>query len=333
MQSYAAPAPSESLFNTQTGVLALTFCAVFLLVAALYSLVISHAVQRRQIHRRLDVEGGGGKLATRDDLMRARRQRSLSTDGYYLVPFFPLNELVLQSGTTVGIYGVVFMMVSLGAASFIFMIALQAGLWLSLLAAVIAGLLFPVSVLRSMRKARQKKFEEQLPDALDGLVRSLRAGHAIPIAIAGVGRQMADPLGGEFALTSAELTYGLDLETAMGNLRSRVGQPDLGLIVLAVSIQSKTGGNLTEVLTNLAKIIRERFKLRMKAKALSAEGRLSAVMLSILPAALFGILWLISPNYYAEIWNHAVVKPILAGSIVWLMIGNFIMYRMVRLHV
>jgi tight adherence protein B len=330
MHSYAAPAPSESLFNTQTGVLALTFCAVFLLVAALYSLVSSHAVQSRQIHRRLDVEGGGGKLAPRDDLMRARRQRSLSIDGYYLVPFFPLNELVLQSGTTVGIYGVVFMMASLGAASFIFMMALQAAVvscWRPSSPACCSG---QRAALHAQGAAEE--IEEQLPTRLTGWCGRCGPGMPSPRHCR-CRRQMADPLGGEFALTSAELTYGLDLETAMGNLLSRVGQPDLGLIVLAVSIQSKTGGNLTEVLTNLAKIIRERFKLRMKAKALSAEGRLSAVMLSILPGALFGILWLISPNYYAEIWNHAVVKPILAGSIVWLMIGNFIMYRMVRLHV
>jgi tight adherence protein B len=330
-----APPPipqPESFLSTQTGVLLLTFCAVFLGVAALYSIVIGRAMHRRTIFRRLDLDAAN-KVSSRDDMVRALLQRSLTKEGQYIVPFLPLNQLVLQSGTTVSIYAIIFMMIALGVTACIFMLAMQVSLWLCLLAGIAAGILFPLSVLRSMRHARQKKFEEQLPDALDSLVRSLRAGHAIPIAIASVGKQMADPLGGEFSLTAAELTYGLELETSMVNLRSRVGQPDLGLIVLAVSIQSKTGGNLTEILGNLSKIIRERFKLRLKAKALSAEGRMSAIVLSLLPPALFGIFWIISPGYYSEVWHHEIVKPLLAGCVVWLLIGNYIMYRMVRMTV
>src|SRR5262249_28587537 len=158
---------------------------------------------------------------------------------------------------------------------------------------------------------RQMKFEEQLPDAIDVLVRSLKAGHALPAAIAAAGKHMPDPIGGELSLTAAEVSYGLDLETAMINLRSRVGQAGLALIVLAVSVQSKTGGNLAEVLTNLSKIIRERFKLRRKAYALAAEGRFSAILLSILPIALFGLLRFISPSYYGDIAGNEFVKPVL----------------------
>ncbi len=184
-----------------------------------------------------------------------------------------------------------------------------------------------------LRTSRQRKFEEQLPEAIDILVRGLRAGHAIPFAISTVGRQMSQPIGGEFGITGGELTYGLDLETAMINLRSRVGQADLSLLVLAVSIQAKMGGNLAEILTNLARVIRERFKLRRKARALSAEGRYSAMLLSILPIALFGILWLIAPSYYGQVWDEWFVKPALGLTLLWMMFGNFVMYRMVKFSV
>ncbi len=129
------------------------------------------------------------------------------------------------------------------------------------------------------------------------------------------------------------MTYGLDLETAMVNLSARVGQPDLALIVLAVSVQSKTGGNLAEILGNLARVVRERLKLRRRAHALSAEGRFSAILLSVLPIALFGVLRLIAPNYYGDIWGNPFVKPVLAGAVTWMLIGDYVMYRMVRIRI
>jgi tight adherence protein B len=102
------------------------------------------------------------------------------------------------------------------------------------------------------------------------------------------------------------------------------------LLVLAVSIQSKLGGNLAEILSNLSGVIRGRFKLRRKARALSAEGRFSAVALSLLPIILFAVLWVISPGYYGQVWHEPVVKIGLALALLWLLIGNIIMYRMVR---
>jgi tight adherence protein B len=112
-----------------------------------------------------------------------------------------------------------------------------------------------------------------------------------------------------------------------------VGQPDLTLVVLAVSIQSKTGGNLAEILSNLSRVVRERLKLRRRAKALSAEGRFSAILLSILPIALFGVLRLISPSYYGDVWATPYVKPVLVGAIVWMLIGDYVLYRMARIRI
>jgi tight adherence protein B len=119
----------------------------------------------------------------------------------------------------------------------------------------------------------------------------------------------------------------------MVNLHSRVGQADLGLLSLAVSIQSKTGGNLAEILTTMSRVIRSRLRLRRKARALASEARVSAYILSALPILLFGILWLISPGYYGEIWSNVYAKYVLTGAVFWMLLGDYIMYRMARIRV
>lgn len=309
----------------------LVFVAVLLAVSAIYLLVSSQRLHRKQVSRRL----ANTRVApnTHSELARVRRDRSLTAEGNYTLPIISLNQLILQSGVTVGIHGILFTMLFLFAGAFVSATALFADRLIAVVIGVVVGLGVPLLFLKSLRDARRRKFEELLPDAIDVFVRGLRAGHAIPVAISTVGKQMPEPVGGEFALTAAELTYGLDLETAMVNLRSRVGQSDLSLIVLAVSIQAKLGGNLAEILGKLSHVIRERFKLRRKAKALSAEGRYSALFLSIMPVLLFGILWVISPTYYGQVWNEPIVKPILGASVAWMMIGNIIMYRMVRFSI
>jgi tight adherence protein B len=315
------PLPADQLIPV------LVFVAVLLGVNGAGLLIASYSSYRRGVNRRLV---GADFDTTRKELMNIRRERSLSPDGHYAMSAIPLNKLILQSGITVGFFGVLASMVCLFAGAYLIVFAVQKDHLVSFAAAVLVGIGLPLVVLQALRDRRQRRFEEQLPEAIDILVRSLRAGHAIPVAINTVAQQMPDPVGSEFALTASELTYGLDLETALINLRSRVGQIDLGLLVLAVSIQSKMGGNLAEILSNLARVIRVRFRLRRKAKALSAEGRFSAVALTVIPFVVFGILLFIVPSYYGAVWKNPIVKPILVGCLFWMMIGNMIMYRMVR---
>jgi tight adherence protein B len=309
----------------------LVFVAVLLAATVTFLGLSAQRARRQSMSRRLT--DFGAVEANQGELMRIRHGRSLSPDGHYSLPFISLNQLILQSGVTVGVQGILFAMAFLTAGAYFVVSIVQASPTVSVLAALTAGIGLPVMVLRMLRTGRQRKFESQLPDAIDVLVRGLKAGHAIPAAIATVGRQMPNPIGGEFSITGSELTYGLDLETAMVNLRTRVGQADLSLLVLAVSIQSKMGGNLVEILGNLSRVIRERFKLRRKARALSAEGRYSAMFLSAMPIALFGVLWLLAPSYYGDIWKEWFVKPVLGGAILWMLLGNFVMYRMVKFGV
>jgi tight adherence protein B len=318
-------------FSSDQLALILVFVAVLLGVNAIGFALASYRSHRRGMERRLS--SLESDVPSRTELEDIRRERSLSEDGSYTMSAISLNQLILQSGVTVGRFQILAGMVCLFVASYLIVFTLEKDHLLAFVAAMAIGLGAPYFILKSMRDRRPQRFEEQLPDAIDVMVRSLRAGHSIPVAINTVARQMSDPIGGEFAIAAGELTYGLDLETTLVNLRIRVGQPDLGLVVVAVSIQAKMGGNLAEILSNLSQLIRGRFRLRRKAKALSAEGRFSALALTILPFVLFGVLWIIAPTYYGQVWNLPVVKTALGICLVWMTIGNIVMHKMVRFSI
>ena len=144
------------------------------------------------------------------------------------------------------------------------------------------------------------------------IVRSLRAGHPVPIAITMVAREMTDPIGSEFGIVADEITYGADLETAMRNLYFRIGQDDLPLFVTAVAIQGSTGGNLGEILREPVRASSaQRFKMRRKIRALASEGRASALILSSLPIAMFLIIQVVAPDFYASVWHEDITKTAL----------------------
>jgi len=313
-------------------VVALAFASVFAFIFGSYIALSMRASSRRNIESRLQGTKST-QIESQEELVRIRRSRSLTGEGNFLLPLHWLNELLLQSGTKLGLPGLALW--ASGGSAAVFFGAELGGLelWAGLVLALLAGLLSPIVILKVKRASRVAKFEDQLPDAIDVLVRGLRAGHSLTGAIAAVGRHVPDPVGSEFSLTAAEVTYGLDIETAMMNLRSRVGQADLALVVLAVSVQSKSGGNLTEVLSNLSWIIRQRGKLRRKAQALAAEGRFSAIMLSVMPVVLFAFLWVIVPHFYGDMLDRPYVKHILWGSVAWMLFGDYVMYRMVKLKV
>jgi tight adherence protein B len=300
-------------------------------VEGLYLLFFAGGSYRKNVNRRLKL------LKNQPDreniLIQLRRERGLSNAGGYSSGIESFNRLVMQSGLTMGMKKLLIIIVLAMIASFALGIMLRGDLIEALGIAVFFGVLFPYLVLRFIRKRRQKAFGAQFADALDMIVRSLRAGHPTPIALALVAREMRDPIGSEFGIVVDEITYGADLETALRNLYVRIGQDDLPLFVTAVAIQSATGGNLGEILANLSAVIRERFKMRRKIRALASEARASAIILSSLPIAMFIIINLISPNFYGSIWDEALTKQVLGTAISWMLIGNFIMYRMVNFKI
>jgi tight adherence protein B len=305
--------------------------AAGLFVEGIYLLCFSGRSYRKNINRRLRlVDDQPSREAA---LVQLRRERGLNADGDYRLPLVALNRLILQSGLPLGI-GKLAVYVAVGAvAAFGAVIAVWGAVFGALAAALFCGTLLPLLVLKFLRSRRQKTFAAQFPDALDIIVRSLRAGHPVPIAISMVAREMPDPIGSEFGIVSDEITYGSDLETGMRNLYFRLGQDDLPLFVTAVAIQGSTGGNLGEILQNLSAVIRERFKMRRKIRSLAAEGRASALILSSLPIMMFLIVQIITPEFYSSVWGYDITKVVLAIAGGWMMVGNFIMYRMVNFRI
>src|SRR5258708_22764575 len=253
---------------------ALVAASAGLFAEGFYLLCFTGATYRNNVNRRLKL------LKDQPDreniLIQLRRERGLTISGNYSLKSVNFNQLVLQSGLTVGI-GRLAGFVAIGAlVAFVAAVIVRGSVIQALLIALFCGLVLPILVLRFLRNRRQKAFGAQFPDGLDMIVRSLRAGHPVPVAISMVAREMRDPIGSELGIVADEITYGADLESGLRNLYFRVGQDDLPLFVTAVAIQGTTGGNLGEILQNLSTVIRERFKMRRKIRALAAEARASA---------------------------------------------------------
>jgi tight adherence protein B len=305
--------------------------SVGLFVEGLYLLFFSGASYRNNVNRRLKLLKD--EPNRENILVQLRRERGLTSAGNYKIGLEWFNRLVLQSGLTVGIGKLVMVIVIGGVTAFGVTMVLRGDMGQAALAGLFCSTILPYLTLRILRGRRQKRFGAQFPDSLDIIVRSLRAGHPVPVAITMVAREMPDPIGSEFGIVVDEITYGADLETALRNLYVRIGQDDLPLFVTAVAIQGSTGGNLGEILENLSKVIRERFKMRRKIRSLAAEGRASAMILSSLPIGMFLVIQLVSPDFYAGVWQEDITKQALAAAGTWMGIGNFIMYRLVNFRI
>ncbi len=304
--------------------------AVLAAVDAIYNLTFQSTDYRNQINRRLRViEHSHNREQAIADL---RIERGLSRDGALSLSFVWLNRLIVQSGMTRPRWQIAAV---IGVAT---ALAFTLGfLWFNTFMAIgfalFAAVPFPLFALIYLRNRRRSKFTDQFAETIDIIVRSLRAGHPVPVAIKMAAREMPDPIGSEFGMVEDEVTYGLDLESAVRHLHDRVGQEDLPLFIASVAIQMSSGGNLTEILESLSEVVRLRAKMRRKIKALSAEGRMSALILSATPILLFLIVNGMTPDFYGKNWDHPWMTTGLTMAGVWMMIGNFIMHRMIRFRI
>lgn len=266
-----------------------------------------------------------------ETLQAILKERGLDADGNFAFGAIWLNRLYTQSGWSGSpvLFALVFVM-----AGAVLAVAAKLIIGLSLVVVLgiagFVGFILPLLVLRWSRNKRMAIFGKQLPNALDIIVRSLKAGHPAPIAIALVGREMPDPIGTEFGIVSDEISFGLNLQTAVKKLAERVGFEGLQLLAVSISIQAETGGNLTEILANLSTVLRERQKLKLKIRSLSAEGRLSALLISFFPFVMFGLLLIIAPEFYGDVWGDPIILPVFVIFGAWALLGDFIMYRMVN---
>ena len=191
----------------------------------------------------------------------------------------------------------------------------------------------PMMVIGRIAAGRRKKLVEQFPIALDVFVRGLRAGHPVASALELVTTEMGDPIGSEFGLVLDEVTYGAELRDALQSMADRCGVEDMHMFVVSLSIQAETGGNLAEILDNLAKVIRERAAMLMKVRALSSEGRMTALILTLLPVVSFIGLFIMSPRFYLDVADDPAFIPGFGALLVGFGIGVFWIRKLIDLKV
>lgn len=202
----------------------------------------------------------------------------------------------------------------------------------SLLAGVVLGM-SPLGFVLFKRSKRFGNFEQGLPEALDLMVSSLRAGHSLIAAMGLVGRECPDPVGGEFKICFEEQNYGLELKNALDNLTDRVPLQDIRIVATAITIQKESGGNLAEVLDKTAYVIRERFRLKRNIQTHTAQGRLTGWILTLLPVALGAAIYAINPTMMSILWTRDIGIKLLWASAGMTVVGGLIIRKIVNMEV
>jgi tight adherence protein B len=193
--------------------------------------------------------------------------------------------------------------------------------------------LVPLLYVSYKKQQRLRKFVSQLPEALDLIARALRAGHTFQVGLKMVGEEFADPLGTEFDKTLAEINFGAGVPEALKNLARRVDCPDLHFFVVAILIQRETGGNLAEIAENIAQLIRKRFELQDRVRALAAEGKLSAIILFALPFFLALAISVMNPNYLGVLFTDPIGLRMVGFAAFIMVIGAIVIKKMIHIKV
>lgn len=293
--------------------------------------VLKHATRRVGFaNARMRLIDGEGSSALA--LARMRRRRGLDEDGTLRAQLARLRLLILHSGMNVPLWAVLVAMPIVSVVS-------AGGAWLwkgsppLALAGALVGFLAPIGLLMFKAKKRRDKAVAQLPDALDVVIRSLGAGHPVPVALGLVAREMPDPIGSEFGTASDEVSFGSGVATAIGRMAERVDHEDFYLFAAMIRLQERTGGNLAELLRANADTIRARQTMRLRIKAASAEGRMGAMILNLTPIAILMGVTAMAPDFYGDVEGHPWITPTFVAVTVWMLIGNLVIRRMVNFRV
>jgi tight adherence protein B len=311
--------------NDLSIIIMLVFLAASFAIYGFYWVFIFNRREQRVINRRLEL---GRQLRNPTAVLATLRdERGIRNVGNPRLR--QLSDWLTQTGTDMS--GKTFV-AAFAAVCVVLAFAMSpvVGFLGAICLAVVAAAAVGVLYLMRLRSRRIAAFGEQLPDAIDIIVRGVRVGLPFTSAVALVAREMPDPVGTEFGMLADEIGFGLDIRSALDNLYRRVGQPDLLFLTVSVGIQARTGGNLGEILSRLSHLMRSRANMRLKIRALSAEGRASAVTLSAFPFVLLFLVNLISPSYYGAIRSNPIVEPAIYLGLFLLIVGNLIMYRMVN---
>lgn len=289
----------------------------------------------QRLARRLRAMSAGEHGAETISLIRQRSYAELSVIERSLMRLprvHQVDRLMQQAGSTQTVPHFIMLTAILAFAGLLIAIVLHWPLIVGIFLALAAGI-YPFIRLLLLRRKRLRMFEEQLPGALDLIARALRAGHAFSGGLDMVGQEANEPIAGEFRTTFDEINFGVPLNEALMNMVTRVPIIDLRYFVIAVLLQRDTGGNLAELLDNLSSLIRARFKLLGTVRALSAEGRLSAWILSLLPLVAASVLFLIRPELMSVLWKDPAGPMLITSAFVMMVLGSLWMRRIIKIRV
>jgi len=319
----------------------LLLAAVFVFTTAIVVMVYlgwteGRFAEKRRVKRRLFYISAGGKHG-KEKLVKYR-ESVLKDIGAYerfifsLPRWGNLDSLLVKTGLPINATMFVVASIALG----VFGLLLGYFFLDQLVAAFALGLLFlvlPYLILKLVEKRYYAKFNEQLPEALDLLARAMRSGHALTSGLEMISKELPDPIQSEFAATVDEINLGLTLKEAMENLCERVPIVDLRYFAIAVLVQKETGGNVAEILDNISRLIRERVQFQRQVKALTAEGRYSAIVLICLPIFMFIYIYFANYEYLSLLWTEEIGHYMIFGAIVMQIIGAYLIKRIVTIEV
>ncbi len=311
----------------------LIFIAVLVLVEGVYLTVFGKSISlNNRINRRLEMlEKGVGREQVLEQLRKEMHQH-MNVRGIPLysllaekaqkanIAFTPQQILMLMAGVSV----VAYIGLSVGTST---------GLVVRIAISIAMGVGGVYTWINNKAKKRLSMIEEQLPDAVELMVRSLRVGHPFSSAIQIVAREVPDPLGSEMGIIADESAYGRDVGDALKHLAERVDMQDLRFLAVAVTIQQTSGGNLAEILEGLAKVIRSRFKLFRRVKAITAEAKWSGTFLSGFPLLALVMINVIQPNYYDDVKETSLFIPAALVCGAFLVVNVFVMRSLTNIKV
>jgi len=313
-----------------------TFLAIILLLSGGYAVYSSFRTsETRTVIKRLRTLSAEGSAKHQVDILQKRHLSEIPWFNRLLLLLTRqrnFDRLLEQANMSLPLGFFVLLTLVLFTAGFM----LGSLLKIALLLRIIFSLCFsvmPYLYLLSRKQKRMEKFQAQLPDALDMIARSLKAGHAFIGGMKMLSDEFDDPVGTEFRKTVDEINFGVNFNDAMKNLANRIDCPDLQFFVVSVIIQKETGGNLTEILEKIAHLIRERYKLHGKIRALAAEGKLSAVILSLLPPALVLYLSIVNPKYISVLVTDRIGIIMALTAIILMITGVLVIKKMISIRI
>lgn len=309
---------------------AIAFIAVILAVEGVYLFIRSGDRREKAANRRMEIAAARSERVLNPELFRKQVEGGfISRMIGDIVPGF--NALVWRASVPMKPVQIFAGMCALALfAGFVVGGLMRLSSFFTAMMAIIVGFVIPFLILRILASKREKKFGEQLPMAIDIMVRGLQAGHPVPVAIEMVAREVADPIGSEFGHALDEMNYGLERGAALRNITERFSNAEYRFLVSSIEMQKETGGNLAEILTNLSKVIRERATMKKKIFAMSAEGRITCFVVGGLPFLLVLAIMGLNPSFFTDVDDDVLFWPMIGGGFVLWFFGISWIWRMVN---